>query len=93
MIFESHAHYDDGAFDEDREALLGSFAKNGIDTVINIGASLESCRKRTCHIHWQKFLVLNCAIITGSNTGMISSQWCPAPFLESIPRLTWNGQM
>lgn len=45
MIFESHAHYDDGAFDEDREALLGSFAKNGIDTVINIGASLESCRK------------------------------------------------
>ncbi|MCM1173525.1 MAG: TatD family hydrolase [Blautia sp.] len=45
MIFESHAHYDDEAFDEDREALLRSFAKNGIDTVINIGASLESCRK------------------------------------------------
>lgn len=45
MIFESHAHYDDEAFDEDRETLLGSFAENGIDTVINIGASLESCRK------------------------------------------------
>lgn len=45
MIFESHAHYDDEAFDEDREELLGSFAENGIDTVINIGASLESCRK------------------------------------------------
>ena len=23
MIFDSHAHYDDGAFDEDREELLG----------------------------------------------------------------------
>lgn len=45
MIFESHAHYDDKAFDEDREALLLSFAGNGIDTVINIGASLESCKK------------------------------------------------
>lgn len=45
MIFESHAHYDDEAFDEDRDALLGSFAENGIDTVINIGASLESCRR------------------------------------------------
>lgn len=45
MIFESHAHYDDEAFDEDRGALLQSFAENGIDTVINIGASLESCRR------------------------------------------------
>lgn len=45
MIFETHAHYDDMAFDEDRDTLLGSFEENGIDTVINIGASLESCRK------------------------------------------------
>lgn len=45
MIFESHAHYDDEAFDEDRDALLRSFAENGIDKVINIGVSLESCRR------------------------------------------------
>lgn len=45
MIFESHAHYDDEAFDGDRDALLRSLAENGIDTVINIGASLESCKK------------------------------------------------
>ncbi|MCM1049842.1 MAG: TatD family hydrolase [Clostridiales bacterium] len=45
MIFESHAHYDDKAFDEDREALLQSLLSNGIDTVINVGASLESCKK------------------------------------------------
>lgn len=45
MIFESHAHYDDEAFDEDRDRLLCSLAENGIDTVINVGASLESCKK------------------------------------------------
>lgn len=44
MIFESHAHYDDEAFDIDREELLGSFAANGIGTVVNVGASLSSCR-------------------------------------------------
>lgn len=44
MIFESHAHYDDEAFDEDRDALLASFEKNGIGRVINVGASLESCK-------------------------------------------------
>lgn len=45
MIFESHAHYDDEAFDKDREELLSSFAVNGIGTVVNIGASLDSCKK------------------------------------------------
>lgn len=41
MIFESHAHYDDEAFDKDREALLASFEKKGIGTVVNIGASMQ----------------------------------------------------
>lgn len=41
MIFESHAHYDDEVFDEDREALLSSLQEHGIGTVINIGASLS----------------------------------------------------
>ena len=42
MIFDSHAHYDDRQFDEDREHLLGSLAAAGVGTVVNIGASLES---------------------------------------------------
>lgn len=44
MIFESHAHYDDEAFDDDREELLASLRSHGIDQVLNVGASLESCR-------------------------------------------------
>ncbi|MCM1251305.1 MAG: TatD family hydrolase [Clostridium sp.] len=44
MIFESHAHYDDEAFDNDRDTLLSSLPENGIDTVINVGASLDSCK-------------------------------------------------
>lgn len=42
MIFESHAHYDDKAFDEDREALLSVMRENGIAYIVNVGASLES---------------------------------------------------
>lgn len=44
MIFESHAHYDDEVFDEDREQLLASLNGQGIGTVVNIGASLAGCR-------------------------------------------------
>ena len=44
MIFDTHAHYDDEAFDPDREELLASLAGAGIRAVANVGASLESCR-------------------------------------------------
>lgn len=43
MIFETHAHYDDEKFNEDRDGLIRSFAQNGIEFVVNIGSSAESC--------------------------------------------------
>lgn len=42
-IFDTHAHYDDEAFDEDRDALLAGLPENGIARVVNVGASLASC--------------------------------------------------
>lgn len=42
MIFETHAHYDDEAFDEDRDILLTSMHENGIEYIVNVGASLKS---------------------------------------------------
>lgn len=42
MIFESHAHYDDEAFETDREELLLSMKDNEIEYIINVGASLKS---------------------------------------------------
>lgn len=44
MIFDSHAHYDDEAFDEDREKLLDSMKENGINKIVNVGASLKTSK-------------------------------------------------
>ena len=44
MIFDTHAHYDDEAFDQDREELIESLPAAGIETVVNVGASLESTK-------------------------------------------------
>lgn len=44
MIFESHAHYDDDAFDSDREELLASIEKSGVECVLNVGASIASTK-------------------------------------------------
>ena len=44
-IFDTHAHYDDDAFNEDREQLLAALPEQGIARVVDVGASLASCRK------------------------------------------------
>lgn len=46
MYFESHAHYDDKRFDKDREKLLKQLLpESGVETVINIGADMNSSYK------------------------------------------------
>ena len=42
MIFESHAHYDDEAFNEDRDSLLSSMKDNGVEYIVNVSADFES---------------------------------------------------
>lgn len=45
MIFDTHAHYDDEAFDEDRNELLKSMHSQGVDFIVNVGASMDSTKK------------------------------------------------
>ncbi|WP_408069760.1 TatD family hydrolase [Butyrivibrio sp. JL13D10] len=52
MIFETHAHFDDEAFDNDRDDLLSSMVSSGIGTIVNatsskrtVEASIELTRK------------------------------------------------
>lgn len=43
-IFDTHAHYDDEAFEEDRESLLKELPGQGIEKIVNVGSSLASCK-------------------------------------------------
>ena len=43
-IFDSHAHYGDTSFDEDREELLAELPDRGVCGVLDIGCCLESSR-------------------------------------------------
>ena len=44
MLFDTHAHMDDAAFDSDREELLLSLPQQGIGLLMNPGCSLASSR-------------------------------------------------
>ena len=45
MIFDSHAHYDDSAFDGDREEVLAGLRAGGVDMVVDVSAELSGIPK------------------------------------------------
>ena len=45
MLFDTHAHYDDEAFDADRDAVLTALPGQGVGLVLNPGCDVESSRK------------------------------------------------
>ena len=62
MIFDTHAHYDDHAFDDDREELISSLGKNGIAKVCNIGARLKGSRQSIALAEKYDFFYAACGI-------------------------------
>ena len=45
LIFDTHAHYDDEAFDADREALLAAMPERGVGLILDPGCDIETSQK------------------------------------------------
>ena len=43
-IFDTHAHYDDDAFDDDREEVLERAFASGVEAIVNIACSMETTK-------------------------------------------------
>ena len=44
MIFETHAHYDDDAFNEDRDELFIAMHENNVEYIINQGINVKTSK-------------------------------------------------
>ena len=44
MLFDTHTHYNDIKFDEDRESLLSSMKENNVGYIMNAGCSVKSSK-------------------------------------------------
>ena len=55
-IIDTHAHYDDDAFDEDREQLLGSMQEAGVSLIVNAAASLSSTKTTAALVKQYPFI-------------------------------------
>lgn len=48
MFFDTHAHYDDERFDNDRDAVLKSLPEAGIGAVVNPGCTADLFPRGHC---------------------------------------------
>lgn len=44
-MIDAHAHLENEAFDEDREAIIARMSEDGLDAIVNVGSDLETSRK------------------------------------------------
>ena len=62
IFFDSHAHYNDEKFDDDREDILNAIKNYGIDKVIIPGYSIESSQKAVSIANGKKWLYATCGV-------------------------------
>ena len=61
-IFDTHAHYDDEAFDADRTEMLAALPGKGVVGVINCGCSVRSCQTTLRLAEQYDFISAACGI-------------------------------
>ena len=62
QLFDSHAHYDDEKFNEDREEILNEVYNSGVTKIINAGCSLESSKEAIKIAKQHSFIYATCGI-------------------------------
>lgn len=72
-IIDTHAHYDDKAFAEDREELLQSMTAAGIGRIVNIGSSMASSRV-TVELTRQYDFIYGVVGVHPSDTGELENE-------------------
>lgn len=82
LIFDTHAHYDDNAFAEDRDQLLHDLPNQGICNIVNVGADLKGCYDSVALS--DQFPYIYAAV--GIHPGCINDE-LPADYLAQLEKL------
>ncbi len=61
-IFDTHAHYDDEHFDEDREEIIKKIHDSGVEYCIDIGCDIETSKKAIEIAKAHDFIYATCGI-------------------------------
>ena len=87
LAFDSHAHWNDPKFDEDRDAILPTLPQAGVGTVMNVGCCLAS--SKDCVTLAEKYPHFYAAVGTHPQD---AQEWCAA-VAEEYRRMAANPRV
>lgn len=74
-IFDSHAHYDDPRFDEDRETLLSTLPSRGVEGIITCGTDLKTSRASLDLAAQYPYIKAACGFYPGDAEGVGAEEY------------------
>ncbi len=92
MIFDTHAHYDDEAFNDDRDAVLERLEAAGIGRVVNCGADLASS-KRSVELAGKNGFIYAAVGVHPDNAGEIVSDSGEVLGLDELRKLAKDSKV
>ena len=87
MLFDTHAHYDDERFDEDRDALLASMPENNVGLILNPGCDVETSSQRRSATNRYPFVLQPSACIPRTSRTAGRTHWRRSADWQSEPRV------
>lgn len=92
-LFDSHAHYDDPAFDADRDALLSALPGRGVAGVANMGCDLASSRYAVGLAEQYSYIYAAVGIHPGNAAEFTEDTLAQLEALAAHPRVVAIGEI
>ena len=93
MYFDTHAHYCDKRFDEDRDELLGTMPDSGVSLILNSGSSLRSSRFSLELADKYSFVYASVGVHPHDSKSMTDDTITELEKLLSFPKAVAAGEM
>ena len=93
MIFDTHAHYDDKAFDADRDALLSALPAEGVALVVNPGCTVTSSRAAVALAERYPFVYAAVGIHPEDCGGAAEADFASIRALAAHPKVVAIGEI
>ncbi len=92
-LFDTHAHYDDAAFDADREALLARLPEDGVRYVVNVGCDLASSRRAAELAETYDYIYAGVGIYPGNAEECTPAALSELRRLAALPKVVAIGEI
>lgn len=93
MYFDSHAHYNDERFDEDRDTLLNRIHEEGVEYIINIGADMDSSKESVALAHKYPFMYATVGVHPHDVSSMTMEDLETLEEMARLPKVVGIGEI